>query len=153
MSFHFRLASVLRHRRRLEDAQALALARDRALEAAAGEALSAARHVTRDARATLGDAAFIGTTGAALGDLALRVHHAERGADTAGQDLATAQAQSEAARAALVEAAQARRTLERLEEVQRAAHRRAAQVREQKSIDEVAALYHRGPAADEEVSR
>jgi flagellar export protein FliJ len=152
VSFVFRLGSVLRHRRRVEDVRALALALARTHEARAAQALGAAQEGARAAQGALGDAAFIGTTGAALGELARGVEDGRRRAEAAARDLAVTEARSEATRVELVEAARARRTLERLEEVQRAAHRREVDVREQRMVDEVAAIAHRGHAVEEEAS-
>ena len=140
--FAFRLARVLRHRRRLEDARALAVrqaidrhetarARQATLEVAAAQAR---RALTHDC-ATGVDGAWLRLRADGVRDL--------HGRARAAAILTSAEAaRIEERRAELVDAARARRVLERLEELQRgawlAAHARA----DQRTIDDIATTRH-----------
>ncbi len=138
MAFVFRLESVLRHRRHLEDEAALAFARaqDR-LGALRGRltGLAAEAAATRQA---LGERADQGSTGADLARLANGLEEIYMRSALCAAEVAAQVERVERARQDLVEATRARRILERLEETARAEHARHEAVLEQRQTDEVA---------------
>jgi len=140
-SFQFRLRQVLTARRRVEDEHAVELGahvRQRDAAAARVEALAGE---TSLARSGVLAAATVGVSGADLQLLAQRVEAARVAIDRARTVLFEAVESTEAARARLVEAARARRALERLEERQRAEHAAAMRRAEQVMLDDVGASY------------
>jgi flagellar export protein FliJ len=141
--FAFRLARVLRHRRRLEDARALAVRQAiERHESARARQLSvevAAEH----ARAALSADCASGVTGAALRMHAESVRDLHGRARAAAILTAAEATRVEERRAELVDAAQARRALERLEEIQRAAWRAEVDRTDQRITDDVATTRHR----------
>jgi flagellar export protein FliJ len=137
--FVFRLASVLRHRRRTEDAHAREVrqAIDRHQSAAARQA--AIEHATRAARAALAASAAGGLSGAALGTFAEGVRDLTGRARVAVALTAAEAACVEERRVELVGAARARRALERLEEMRRSVWHAEVARAEQRGNDEAAA--------------
>jgi len=136
-AFQFRLRAVLAVRRRAEDERAGALAeRVRARDAAAGR-VHVLDDATDEAREKVAEAATTGTSGAELRSLASGVEATWRARDRARARLLEAVRSEETARAQLVEAAQARRALEKLEARQRAQHVADAQRAEQRELDDI----------------
>lgn len=136
--FIFRLAPVLRHRRRTEDARAREMRR-------ATERLESARvrqngleRETEAARAALAVEAVTGITGSALRMRADGVRDAISRACAAAAVTTTEAARVEERRAELVEAARARRILERLEDVRRSAWHAEIRRAEQRENDDLA---------------
>ena len=139
MAFQFRLEPVLRHRKRIEDAAALELARANLRQEALSRQLTricdemAARTQAIAARAARG------ASGAALGQMASDVQTLNQwSARTAAEAMAQRDA-TERARQNLIEASRARQAIERLEVQQRAAHAREVETRERRRADEVTA--------------
>ena len=85
--------------------------------------------------------AAIGASGAELRDLALGVEATGRAGDRARARLREIAEATEAARARLIDAARARRVLERLEEQQRAGHAERFRRAEQGGLDDIATSY------------
>ena len=140
-AFRFRLRQVLIARQRVEDERAVALgARMREQDAAAARvrALEGEMAASRD---TVAAVAAVGTTGAELRDLALSAEATRRAGDRARARLREIAEATEAARARLIDAARARRVLERLEEQQRAGHAERFRRAEQYDLDDVATSY------------
>jgi flagellar export protein FliJ len=136
--FAFRLARLLRHRRHVEEARALAVrgAIERRETALARQATleRAATHV----RASLNAACVTGLTGASV---RLRAEGARDLLGRARAAAAVAAAEADRVderRAELVEAAQQRRALERLEGIQRAAWQAAMTRNDQRVTDDIA---------------
>ena len=140
--FSFRLARVLRHRRRLEDARALAVreAIDRHETARAREATL--ERAAEQARETLRTDCAAGTTGAALRLTADGVTDLHGRARAAAILTAAEAARVEEKRVELVDAARARRALERLEEMQRAAWQAERLRTDQRTTDDIATTRH-----------
>ena len=140
--FAFRLARLLRHRRRLEDARALAVrqAIDRH-EHARTRQVSVELAAER-AREALNAECGSGVTGAALRAHADGVHDLHGRARAAAILTAAEASRIAERRAELVEAARARRALERLEEIQRAAWRAEVARTDQRTTDDVATTRH-----------
>ena len=141
--FAFRLARVLRHRKRLEDSRALAVreAIDRHEAARAREATL--EHAAEQARVALSADCAAGVSGAALRLSADGAHDLHGRARAAAILTSAEAARVEARRAELVDAARARRALERLEEMQRAAWQ-AHRIRfDQRVTDDIATTRHR----------
>ncbi|HUO62173.1 MAG TPA: flagellar export protein FliJ [Terriglobales bacterium] len=139
MAFHFRLASVLRHRKHLEDAAALDLARANLRLEALSRQLTricdemAAR--TRD----IGASAARGASGMELRRKADDVQTLDRWSVLTAAEAAAQREQRERARQSLVEASRSREAIERLEASQRAAHAREVEAMERRRADEVTA--------------
>jgi flagellar export protein FliJ len=138
MAFYFRLDPVLRHRRRVEDAATLGLARTRqrldAVKARLAALSTEAAAWTQALVATAGR----GSTGHELSRLARAVQglHGQSALGTA--ELAAQRERVDHARAELVKAARSHRILLRLEESARAAHARRIETLEQRQTDEMA---------------
>jgi flagellar export protein FliJ len=140
--FAFRLARLLRHRRRIEDARALAVR-----QAIERHETARARQATLEAAASHARAALTGQCAGGVSGAWLRAH-----ADTAGDLHGRARAAAiltaaeasrvEVCRTALIEAARDRRALERLEERQRAAWRTGLARAEQRTTDDIATTRH-----------
>jgi len=140
-AFRFRLRPVLTARRRVEDERAVELgARMRERDAAAGR-VRALESEMAAARDTVAAVAAIGAPGAELRDLALRAEATRRAGDRARALLREIAGSTEAARARLIDAARARRVLERLEEQQRAGHAERFRRAEQGGLDDIATSY------------
>jgi flagellar FliJ protein len=142
MKFTFRLQSVLRLRKRAEDHQALALARATHARTEAERALDAERGRLAGAHASLAVAGRSGARGVEIQELAAAVDASASSVGVARQQLATAAARVEAARARLVEASRDREALERLEEGQRAAAANLVEGHERRTLDDMASIYH-----------
>jgi flagellar export protein FliJ len=139
MPFRFHLDPVLRHRKRAEDTAARVLARARHQLDATAERLEALRRAADECRLALATAADQGSSGWELADRARDVEHLERHAERCVAELAAEQAQVDAARAALTEAARNRQVLERLEASERSAYARRLAKVEQRQTDDIAA--------------
>jgi flagellar export protein FliJ len=143
MRFRFRLAAVRDHRRRIEDARALALAdacRERDVAVAQLNALEARTRLCREAVAV----ALAGGAAAGTLDLLIRaVEVSAQQARSAANVVAAAEAAVERARCELVEAARDRQVLDRAHERARARYVHEAERVEQKALDDVAAVYQR----------
>ncbi|HTY79006.1 MAG TPA: flagellar export protein FliJ [Candidatus Bathyarchaeia archaeon] len=139
MAFHFRLAPVLGHRRRLEDAAARDLAQairrletlHRRLARIRGEIAARGRTIARSVH--------LGATGMELGQLARDVESLERLSITTVADAHAQREKTEQARRDVVEASRARQMLERLEESQRRAHDERREAVERREADETTA--------------
>lgn len=142
MAFRFRLAPILRYRKRCEDEHALGLARALRRREAAERELVMRRREIEAGREALVAAGVGGAPGMALHLLADTVARASRWAAAAGNRLAGEQARVDRARQDLVEASRGRRILERLETTQRGLYRRRDESREQRQLDDVASRYH-----------
>jgi flagellar export protein FliJ len=138
MAFHFRLASVLLHRKRVEDAAALDLARANlrleALSRQLGRICDEMAARTRD----IGASAARGTSGTELKQKADDVQTLDRWSGLTAAEAAAQREQMERARQSLIEASRARQAIERLEASQRAAHARELAAVERRGADEVA---------------
>jgi flagellar export protein FliJ len=140
-AFRFRLRQVLTARQRVEDERAVELgARLRERDAAAARVRALEREMAAS-RDTVAAVAAIGTSGAELRDLALRAEATRRAGDRARARLREIVESTEAARARLIDAARARRVLERLEEQQRAGHAERFKRAEQGGLDDIATSY------------
>lgn len=149
MAFRFRLAPVLRLRKRVEDVRKLGLAaaaRERDAAARRREAL--ARH-TATCRDTLFVTGQDGATGGALRSLADAVDESSRWTAVAADRLATEESRVVAARDDLTKAALERRTIERLAEIGRALYEQESREAEQRQLDDLASVYHRWRQAEE----
>ena len=132
---------MLTARRRVEDERAVELgARMRERDAAAGR-VRALESEMAAARDTVAAVAAIGAPGAELRDLALRAEATRRAGDRARALLREIARSTETARARLIDAARARRVLERLEEQQRAGHAERFRRAEQGGLDDIATSY------------
>jgi len=143
MRFRFRLSSVRDHRRRLEDARALALADACRQSDVAVARLNAMEARTRACREAL-TVALAG--GAAAGTLHLLVRTVEvsvQQAQSAADVVAAAELTVEQARGELVDAARDRQVLERAHDRARARFVHEAERLAQKGVDDVAAVYQR----------
>lgn len=136
--FVFRLARLLRHRRRVEEARALALRHATQLRDAAHARQVTLEHAAAQARAVLNAHCTAGITGATLRLHAERVRDLQGRACAAETETAGETARVEERRAELVEAARDRKALERLEEMQRAAWHMAVARGDQRTTDEIA---------------
>jgi flagellar export protein FliJ len=142
--FTFPLARVLRHRQRLEDARALAVRQAIEQHEAARTRQATIEHAAETARSALTqDCATTGMTGAWI-----RLH-ADGVSDLHGRARAAAilpnaeAARVEERRAELVDAARARKALERLEELQRSAWQADVLRTDQRTTDDIATTRHR----------
>jgi flagellar export protein FliJ len=142
VGFRFRLAPVLRHRERLEDERELALADAIRRHGACAVRLADLEGGIVGAGQALTTAGLRGTTGFELSTLAAHVVVVRQLAAGAARDLAAAAACIEQARAALVQSARDRRTLERLEELQRAAHEARQGEALRRDLDDIGSVYH-----------
>ena len=138
-AFTFRLGSVLRHRRRTEDARAQALRQAMEADHTARAQHAALVRAAAAARVALAADVAGGLTGASLRIRANVVRDILHRARKAAELAETAAAHVHARRSELVDAARARRAIERLEEMQRADWRAGREHVEQRSHDEVAA--------------
>ena len=141
-AFVFRLARILRHRRRIEDARALAVR-----QAIERHETARARQVTLELAAVHARATLTADCAAGLSGAWLRVH-ADGVRDLHGRARAAAiltaaeASRVEERRAELVEAARARRALERLEEIQRTGWQAERARADQRTTDEIATTRH-----------
>jgi len=136
--FTFRLARVLRHRRRIEDVRARAAREAVERRARAQAHAEALEGDTAVARAALHDVCTEGVAAGLLQEHARAVHDRGRLAAAAAAVTAREAREAEARRAALVAAAQERQMLERLEAVQRAVWQAALRRADQRTTDEIA---------------
>jgi flagellar export protein FliJ len=140
--FTFRLARILRHRRRTEDARARAVR-----QAIERHETARTRQATLEAATELARRALTENCGAGVAAASLRLH-ADGVRDLHGRARAAAILTAAEAsrvgerRAELVEAARARRALERLEEIQRGAWQADSARADQRTTDEVATTRH-----------
>jgi flagellar export protein FliJ len=137
-AFRPRLATLARLRERVEDERTRALAQavmDHAARAARADALERG---TRAERGRLVASGVAGAPGHVLGALAERVQAFVDDTRSAQAELRAADARVGAARAALVTAVSARRSVERLIAHQRAEHDREMLGREQRELEDVA---------------
>jgi flagellar FliJ protein len=141
--FKFRLERVRAMRERVEDQAKEQLARSMLERARWQERLRQAADQVASAReAQLGAA----TGGVSVGHMLAHqayIERAEREQRAAELDLSRREAEVEACRAALREAARSRQVLEKLKDRQAAAHRREVERREAAHIDELALAMHR----------
>jgi flagellar export protein FliJ len=149
MAFRFRLASVLRLRKRVEDVHKLGLAAAaRQRDAAARGRAALVRHT-----ATCRDGLFLagqaGSTGGTLRALADAVDESSRWTAVAADRLAVEESHVVEARADLTKAAQERRTIERLGEIGRALYDQQSRETEQRQLDDLASVYHRWRQTEE----
>lgn len=142
MGFRFRLAAVLRHRRRVEEIRALALAGTRRQHGATAARLAAVEDALASGRGALLDAGRRGTTGAELARLADGVATERRRALATADRLRADEAAVETARADLVVAARDHRLVQRLEQLGRARHRAALDAAARRELDDIAGAYH-----------
>jgi flagellar export protein FliJ len=140
-AFRFRLRHVLIARQRVEDERAVVLGVRMREKDAAGARVRALEGEMTASRDTVAAVAAIGTSGAELRDLALGAEATRRTGDRARARLREISEATEAARARLIDAARARRALERLEEQQRAGHAERFRRAEQCDLDDVATSY------------
>jgi flagellar FliJ protein len=141
-AFVFRLARILRHRRRIEDARALAVRRAIERHETARARQATLEVAAERARAALTGDCAIGLSGASLRARADGVRDLH-GRARAAAILTTAEAsRAEERRAELVEAARERRALERLEEIQRAAWQAELTRADQRTTDDIATTRH-----------
>ena len=138
MAFRFRLDTVLRHRKRTEDAAALDLARARQQLEAIRDRLAALHADTEECRRQLTIAAARGATGMELSRLAFTVERLQIRSSACTTELAAQQKRVDEARDALVKASRAHRILEKLESSARRTHRTRVEKLEQRDIDELA---------------
>jgi flagellar FliJ protein len=143
MRFRFRLASVRDHRRRIEDARALALGeacRERDVAVARFNAMQARTQACREAVTV----ALAGGAAAATLHLLVRtVEISAQQARSAADAVAAAEATVERSRGELVEAARDRQVLDRAHERAHARFVHEAERLEQKGVDDVASVYQR----------
>jgi flagellar export protein FliJ len=150
--FAFRLEPVLRARQRAEDEQVLALARALKRRAATLARLGALRQEATSCRQALAAAARDGATGALLSRLARDIQSLSA-EDAATVSLLHAEdSQVQRARADLIEAARARKVLDRLRERQQDSHRQWLEASGRRQADDLTAAHHlwqgRGPGAE-----
>jgi flagellar export protein FliJ len=139
MAFRFRLAPVLHHRQRVEDAAALDLARAQQSLESISRQLAQARDKMEACTRAVAAAAARGTTGMELGYLAHGVETLTRRWTLTAAELGAQRERTEQARTSLVEAARSRQVLERLGESQRVAHVRWLDAVERREADDVTA--------------
>ena len=140
--FAFRLARLLRHRRRIEDARALAVRQAIERHESARTRQMSLELAAEHARAGLNAECATGATGATLRAYADGVDDLHGRARAAAILTAAEASRIEERRAELVEAARARRALERLEEIQRAAWRAEIARADQRTTDDIATTRH-----------
>jgi flagellar FliJ protein len=143
MRFRFRLASVRDHRRRIEDARALALAeacRQRDEAVARLTAMEARTQACREAvTVALSGGAAAGTLDLLVRAVEVSAHQAHGAAEA----VAGAEAMVERARGELVEAARDRQVLDRAHARAHAQFVHETERLDQKGIDDVASVYQR----------
>jgi flagellar FliJ protein len=139
MLFRFRLAPVLRHRKRLEDAAALDLAQAQQRLEAISRQLTRTRDEMAARTRALAARAARGTTGMELEHLARDVQTLGLRSEISAAEAAEQRGRTQQARESLVEASRSRQVLERLEDSQRAAHARQLDVVERRQTDDVTA--------------
>jgi flagellar protein FliJ len=145
--FKFRLERVREMRVRAEDEAKEELARSMALRARSEELLREAAARVQSARS--------GQLGAATGGVGIEqmlahqafIERAERELQAAEMELSRQDAEVDARRAALQEAARERQVLDQLKDKQQTAHRREAERVESNQIDELALAMHRRRSA------
>ena len=145
--FQFRLERVREMRVRTEDEAKEELARSMALRARSEQLLLEAAQRVQAARS--------GQLGAASGGVGIEqmlahqafIERAEREAQAAEIELSRQDAEVDARRVALQEAARERQVLDQLKDKQEAAHRREAERVESNQIDELALAMHRRRSA------
>ena len=145
--FQFRLERVREMRVRAEDEAKEELARSMALRARSEQLLLEAAERVQAARS--------GQLGAASGGVGIEqmlahqayVERAEREAQAAEIELSRQDAEVDARRVALQEAARERQVLDQLKDKQESAHRREAERVESNQIDELALAMHRRRSA------
>jgi flagellar FliJ protein len=138
VGFRFRLAPLLRHRERTEDHRALALARAVERREAVARRVATLSAEIREARGTLTGALLRGVAGVELRGLVAATEVLARRAARAREALGQADADVARAREALVEAARARRALERLSARQHEAYRTDLERRGHRELDDLA---------------
>jgi flagellar export protein FliJ len=143
-SFTFRLERVRSLRERAEEHAREQLARELQLRLRGEALLREATHAVSAARDT-GRGAFgrFGASGADLIAAQAFMERTERDRREAALDLDRQDAEVEARRRALTEAARDRETIDRLKQRQKATHEREVARREQNELDEVALSMHR----------
>jgi flagellar export protein FliJ len=134
---------VLRHRRRIEDARALAMRQAVERHETARAQQETLERMTTQARASLGAACTAGLTGAALRLQAESARDLHGRARAAAASAAVEASRVEDRRAELVDAARERRVLERLETMQRATWQADLTRHDQRTTDEIATTRHR----------
>jgi flagellar protein FliJ len=145
--FQFRLERVREMRVRAEDEAKEELARSMALRARSEQLLLEAAERVQVARS--------GQLGAAAGGIGIDqmlahqayIERAEREAQAAEMELSRQDAEVDARRVALQEAARERQVLDQLKDKQETAHRREAERVESNHIDELALAMHRRRSA------
>lgn len=145
--FQFRLERVREMRVRAEDEAKEELARSMALRARSEQLLLEATERVQAARS--------GQLGAASGGVGIEqmlahqayIERAEREAQAAEMELSRQDAEVDARRVALQEAARERQVLDQLKDKQETAHRREAERVESNQIDELALAMHRRRSA------
>jgi len=142
MAFHFRLAPVLRHRERLEDAAARDLAQATQRLETLSRHLGQIRNEMAARSRTITHSALLGATGMELGQLARDVESLERLSIITAADAHAQREKTELARRKLVEASRARQMLERLEESQRRTYDDRREASERRLADETTAAGH-----------
>jgi flagellar export protein FliJ len=142
MAFRFRLAPVLRYRKRLEDTAALELARAEQQHEAVRVRLVQLRAEEAACRRDLGLTAERGATGMELDGLARAVESLRSRSLRGEAALAGERQRVEEAHRALVDASRARRILERLEDAARAAHARRIELIERRQTDDIGTVGH-----------
>jgi flagellar export protein FliJ len=140
--FAFRLARLLRHRRRVEEARALAVRGAIERHEAAVTRQGTLERAATQARTSLNAACATGLTAASLRLRAEEVRDLLGRARAAGAVAVAEAARVEERRAELIDAAQHRRALERLEGIQRAAWQAAMTREDQRVTDEIATSRH-----------
>ncbi len=143
MAFRFRLASVLRQKKRIEDQRALVLATAASRRDAVAAEHGDLRRQTETYRQALVAAATRGTTGVELRVMAESAHGAWRRARASADRLAVEASNVDVARRELVTAARERHVMEHLEEIHRADFAHRSRLTEQRQLDDLAATYHR----------
>ncbi len=141
--FNFRLQPVLDHRRRLEDQAKLGLARAKAAERAARDALAGMEHAFGDGQCEMADARRDEVDAA---EVAVYQRYLDRlKLDIAEQSglVTTLHIRSEERRSEVIDGMKARKVVEKLKERQYEQHRIELNRYEQKQVDEFATTRHR----------
>jgi flagellar FliJ protein len=142
-SFRFGLERVKGLREQAEDSAREELARELALRIRGEALLRQAAAAATAARDTGRDSAVRGASGADLLAAQQWIEVADRRRREAALDLDRQDAEVDARRRALTEAARERETIDRLKQRQKASHEREVARREQIVLDEVALTMHR----------
>ena len=138
MAFHFRLDQILRHRKRVEDAASLDLARTQQRLVAVKARLAMLSGEAAASTQALVVTAGQGSTGLELGRLARAIEGLHGQSARCAVEIAAQRERVDGAREELVKAARAYRILQRLEESARAAHASRIETLEQRQTDEMA---------------